>query len=257
MHSWSPGDIVEIADPARMEVRGGGRVTIYTHSGRYFVQVRIIDLRTIRAPIPGWLFQVILEDGTLHSSTLVEAPPAPGTVLEVVDASPRHRPLEGHVFMLSEATLARYRVLTITEGDPGQYEVLAVEHDPDKRARVEDLDDQGTELTVITQGSALAAPEIDSVTAYENTDETWRVEITFTTNDAEAYWVDIRALNGGTVFYASTRAEDEFGVIQIPSDYGPPEETYTIRIQTFTYDRLRNSGAGWHDPTPVDVGNPS
>lgn len=126
-----PGGILKVLDPEVADVR---------HSG--LIRLATVDQVTLDAPViiePGqeYLLSVVLPDKSVVDATVTNAP---GQADTLTLASPlASAPLPGAAWVLSyaEATPRYFRVLSNRETKPNLFEISAVEHDPNKYARVE------------------------------------------------------------------------------------------------------------------------
>lgn len=149
-----PGDIVKIADPAIIGTRRGGRVVSATTTS--VTMDAAVELPTGVS----FTLAVILDDGTLEEKTVSTASGQTVSTVTVSEAF-SSAPSPSAVFILAgdDAVPETFRVLGVAEIEPNIFEVTAVEHDPDKRARVEDglVLDNPAPTTILPSGT-LAAP---------------------------------------------------------------------------------------------------
>ena len=131
-----PGQIIKVADPARAGVRMGGRVISATTTA---VQ---LDAPVTLEPGSTYTLSTMRADLTVMTSTVTTAA---GTVSSVtVSPALPEAPAAGAIWVLASASVEaqQFRVLTVTEGEPGVFEVTALAHEPTKYAAVE----QGVKL---------------------------------------------------------------------------------------------------------------
>lgn len=126
-----PGQVIKIADPARAGVRLGGRVMSATTTAvtldapvtlvagqTYTLSVMRSDLTVMDAPVTGTAGTYT----TLALGTALAEAPAPGAMWVLTSAA-----VDAQLF----------RVLSVTETEPGLFDVTALEHDPSKYAAIE------------------------------------------------------------------------------------------------------------------------
>ena len=125
-----PGQIIKVADPSRSGTRLGGRIT------------SVVDTSTITidsAPeisITNFNFYTFKTDGSIQESTVAANSAGTNIVLNtpLVEA-----PTLGSIYILSSLSIESqlYRVITIKENSPTEYEITALLHNPDKYLNIE------------------------------------------------------------------------------------------------------------------------
>lgn len=131
-HDLSPGDLIDIADPAIQGRRTAGRLLgVSGTSITLDADVTIESGQTYE-------LRVVDSDGDLQTRDVVMAPGDHSVITVASSYSPE--PIVGGVWVLIASNLAprRWRVLTIEEDtDAGKYAITAVAHDQNKQARIE------------------------------------------------------------------------------------------------------------------------
>ena len=127
-----PGQVIKVADPARAGVRMGGRLAAATTTAL------TLDAPVTLAAGETYTLSTLKADGTLQESTVTTAA---GTV-SALTVSPAfsEAPAVGGLWVLAGTTVQAqlFRVITVTESGPSEFEVTALAHSPDKYAAVED-----------------------------------------------------------------------------------------------------------------------
>lgn len=127
-----PGQIVKVFDPAIADIRAGGRLTSATTT----------DV-TLDAPFEiefgqTYSIDIVMPDGTIETRDITNAT-GTHTVLSLDSALPSTPdPMTMWAITSSDIAPRLFRVITVKESSPTQYEVLAQLHDPNKYARVEE-----------------------------------------------------------------------------------------------------------------------
>lgn len=128
----SPGDIVEIADPAYAGVDFGGRLA----GGATTTTLRL-DRAVTLAAATVYSVSVVLPDGTIGVGAVTTSA---GTVTSLsVSPALASAPIRGAIWVLSSSALAprQFRIISRIENDKHLFEFTAVLHDPTKYARIE------------------------------------------------------------------------------------------------------------------------
>lgn len=124
-----PGHIIAITDPRKASMRMGGRIV--SHVGN------VVTLDQDFTLTGGVTYQIYLTmpDGQLALANVVNRP-GPG---QLTIAALGQQAMPGSVFVISASNLRpkTYRVLTVKEVSENIFSVSAMEHDPNKFARVE------------------------------------------------------------------------------------------------------------------------
>jgi len=141
------GTVINIADPMRAGVRRGGRIK----TGVSTTQIIVDDQNnTDLATTGSATLSVILSDGTLETKTISDITGATITVDSAFSSVPQTNSV--WVIENSSVELQTFRVVSVTEQELLNYQIVAVVHDPNKYAFVED-------------GTALPSRTITTLTA--------------------------------------------------------------------------------------------
>lgn len=126
-----PGQVIKIADPARAGVRLGGRVISATTT-----------TVTVDAPVTlqagqSYTLAVMRSDLSVMEATVTGSAGTYTTL--ALGAALAEAPAPGAMWVLTSAAVDAqlFRVLSVTESEPGMYEVTAIEHNPSKYASIE------------------------------------------------------------------------------------------------------------------------
>lgn len=131
-----PGDIIAISDPAKANIRAGGRIVAYNAAAK--------TVELDGNPVMGagtWSLMVTHADGTVTTTQIASlgtVNAAGHRVVTLVSALPKSV-LPGAMFVITGNNLVprKYRVISIAEEEPHLFKVTAMFHDPTKYARVE------------------------------------------------------------------------------------------------------------------------
>lgn len=186
-----PGELVEVLDETIAGFRMGGRVAAVVTGGTHTIT---LDAPFTFQPSTAYTLEVVLPtdapidpdndfdpdpDPDLNASRhpLLEklnVTVAPGVTTNVVtlDGLYSTTPLSGAMFALSEPTLepSQWRVISIKEKKRGaEYEINAVQHDPNKYRRIEeDIDLPPIDISNLPTGAIPAPSDLDCAeTLYE------------------------------------------------------------------------------------------
>jgi len=144
------GTVINIADPMRAGVRRGGRIK----TGVSTTQIIVDDQNnTDLASTDSATLSVILSDGTLETKTISDITGATITVDSAFSSVPQTNSV--WVIENTSVELQTFRVVSVTEQQLLNYQIVAVVHDPNKYAFVED-------------GTALPARTITTLTALKD-----------------------------------------------------------------------------------------
>ena len=127
------GTVINIADPMRAGVRRGGRIK----TGVSTTQIIVDDQNnTDLASTDSATLSVILSDGSLETKTISDITGATITV----DSAFSSVPQTNSVWVIENTSLElqTFRVVSVTEKELLNYQIVAVVHDPNKYAFVED-----------------------------------------------------------------------------------------------------------------------
>ena len=144
------GTVINIADPMRAGVRRGGRIK----TGVSTTQIIVDDQNNTDLATSGSAtLSVILSDGSLETKTISSVSGATITVDSAFSSVPQTNSV--WVIENTSVELQTFRVVSVTEQELLNYQIVAVVHDPNKYAFVED-------------GTALPARTITTLTALKN-----------------------------------------------------------------------------------------
>jgi len=144
------GTVINIADPMRAGVRRGGRIK----TGVSTTQIIVDDQNnTDLASTDSATLSVILSDGSLETKTISDITGATITVDSAFSSVPQTNSV--WVIENTSVELQTFRVVSVTEQELLNYQIVAVVHDPNKYAFVED-------------GTALPARTITTLTALKD-----------------------------------------------------------------------------------------
>lgn len=144
-----PGQIIKVADPARAGVRLGGRLRAATAASVTLdapvtLQAgQTYTLSCLRADMS--VMETTVTTGAGTTSTLALSPALP------------EAPAVGSIWVLTSASVDAqlFRVISVTEYEPGQFEVTALAHEPSKYGAIE----QGLKLQTRTISVLKAKPD--------------------------------------------------------------------------------------------------
>lgn len=146
-----PGNIIDIYDPVRANVRLGGRVTAVDGS------LITLDKPLVIAPAGTATFSFIGDDGSLVTREVI----SDGVTAypQIILSGTGTMPSPGSVFGIQTTGVysQQFRIISISESDRHKYEITAVAHNANKYAYVED----GlvlSERPIRWDGGPLAAP---------------------------------------------------------------------------------------------------
>jgi len=144
------GTVINIADPMRAGVRRGGRIK----TGVSTTQIIVDDQNnTDLATTGSATLSVILSDGSLETKTISSVSGATITVSSAFSSVPQTNSV--WVIENTSVELQTFRVVSVTEQELLNYQIVAVVHDPNKYAFVED-------------GTALPTRTITTLTALKD-----------------------------------------------------------------------------------------
>ena len=144
------GTVINIADPMRAGVRRGGRIK----TGVSTTQIIVDDQNNTDLPsTDSATLSVILSDGTLETKTISSVSGATITVDSAFSSVPQANSV--WVIENTSVELQTFRVVSVTEQELLNYQIVAVVHDPNKYAFVED-------------GTALPSRTITTLTALKD-----------------------------------------------------------------------------------------
>lgn len=130
-----PAEVVELADPDFSGVAAiGGRIASY--SSPTVTLDREVTLDPVNAP---YTLEAMLPDGVFEEVSIV-VPVEPTTTDTITIATPYTTdPLDGAVWGLESnaVKLQKFRITSVKEVSPAEYEMTGVKHDPGKYARIE------------------------------------------------------------------------------------------------------------------------
>jgi len=127
------GTVINIADPMRAGVRRGGRIK----TGVSTTQIIVDDQNNTDLPsTDSATLSVILSDGSLETKTISDVTNATITVDSAFSSVPQTNSV--WVIENTSVELQTFRVVSVTEQELLNYQIVAVVHDPNKYAFVED-----------------------------------------------------------------------------------------------------------------------
>jgi len=188
------GTVINIADPMRAGVRRGGRVK----TGVSTTQIIIDDQNnTDLASTDSATLSVILSDGTLETKTISDITGATITVDSAFSSVPQTNSV--WVIENTSVELQTFRVVSVTEQQLLNYQIVAVVHDPNKYAFVED-------------GTALPARTITTLTALKDAPSSLQgtEQIVVLNNRAVSkLFIQWQPVNGVTEYMVQYRFQNE------------------------------------------------
>lgn len=123
-----PGQVIEVADPARGGARRGGRLVSAT------TDTITVD-NPVDLPASGGTVSVLLKDGTLETRTLGSRTGATLNLTPALSSAPGANAV--WVYSGGGVQTTLWRVLTVQEQDGARYSVTALSYNPSKYAYVE------------------------------------------------------------------------------------------------------------------------
>ena len=220
------GTVINIADPMRAGVRRGGRIK----TGVSTTQIIVDDQNnTDLATTGSATLSVILSDGTLETKTISDITGATITVDSAFSSVPQTNSV--WVIENTSVELQTFRVVSVTEQELLNYQIVAVVHDPNKYAFVED-------------GTALPARTITTLTALKDAPSSLQgtEQIVVLNNRAVSkLFIQWQPVNGVTEYMVQYRFQNENFISEriTRSDFTIFETlngTYEVRV--FSYNAL-------------------
>jgi len=220
------GTVINIADPMRAGVRRGGRIK----TGVSTTQIIVDDQNnTDLASSDSATLSVILSDGTLETKTISTISGATITVDSAFSSVPQTNSV--WVIENTSVELQTFRVVSVTEQELLNYQIVAVVHDPNKYAFVED-------------GSALPTRTITTLTALKDAPSSLQgtEQIVVLNNRAVSkLFIQWQPVNGVTEYMVQYRFQNENFISEriSRSDFTIFETlngTYEVRV--FSYNAL-------------------
>lgn len=126
-----PGGILKVLDPEVADVRHSGAVKSASES-----QV-VLDAPVTLEPGEAYLLSVVLPDGSVVDAEVANAPGATDVLILAAPLAAAPLPNAMWTLSYSGAEPRYFRTISNRETKPHLYEISAVEHDPNKYARVE------------------------------------------------------------------------------------------------------------------------
>lgn len=223
-----PGEIIEISDPRRAQVLMSGRIT-----GKSSTR---IDLDTDFEPQVGasYTIRVQMADGTLESHDVLQTYPLEKRRLRVASFANEVLPDASYIITGTDVKPRSYRILSVDETDNEMFTVTALQHDPDKYARVE----QGIKFepipytrdqNIISAPTGLVADEVTFNAPGGASTEvafSWRAPVGV---PVRGYIVQINTPSDGTTRLAETTQNTVTYVAPEPGIY-----TFTVQAVSFT-----------------------
>ena len=220
------GTVINIADPMRAGVRRGGRIKTGVSTTQIIVDDQNnTDLATSGSATLG----VILSDGTLETKTISDITGATITVDSAFSSVPQANSV--WVIENTSVELQTFRVVSVTEQELLNYQIVAVVHDPNKYAFVED-------------GTALPARTITTLTALKDAPSSLQgtEQIVVLNNRAVSkLFIQWQPVSGVTEYMVQYRFQNENFISEriTRSDFTIFETlngTYEVRV--FSYNAL-------------------
>ena len=220
------GTVINIADPMRAGVRRGGRIK----TGVSTTQIIVDDQNnTDLASTDSATLSVILSDGSLETKTISDITGATITVDSAFSSVPQTNSV--WVIENTSVELQTFRVVSVTEKELLNYQIVAVVHDPNKYAFVED-------------GTALPARTITTLTALKDAPSSLQgtEQIVVLNNRAVSkLFIQWQPISGVTEYMVQYRFQNENFISEriTRSDFTIFETlngTYEVRV--FSYNAL-------------------
>ena len=220
------GTVINIADPMRAGVRRGGRIKTGVSSTQIIVDD---ENNTDLASTDSATLSVILSDGTLETKTISDITGATITVDSAFSSVPQTNSV--WVIENTSVELQTFRVVSVTEQELLNYQIVAVVHDPNKYAFVED-------------GTALPARTITTLTALKDAPNSLQgtEQIVVLNNRAVSkLFIQWQPVSGVTEYMVQYRFQNENFISEriTRSDFTIFETlngTYEVRV--FSYNAL-------------------
>ena len=220
------GTVINIADPMRAGVRRGGRIK----TGVSTTQIIVDDQNNTDLATSGSAtLSVILSDGSLETKTISSVSGATITVDSAFSSVPQTNSV--WVIENTSVELQTFRVVSVTEQQLLNYQIVAVVHDPNKYAFVED-------------GTALPARTITTLTALKDAPSSLQgtEQIVVLNNRAVSkLFIQWQPVSGVTEYMVQYRFQNENFISEriTRSDFTIFETlngTYEVRV--FSYNAL-------------------
>jgi len=236
------GTVINIADPMRAGVRRGGRIK----TGVSTTQIIVDDQNNTDLATSGSAtLSVILSDGTLETKTISDITGATITVDSAFSSVPQSNSV--WVIENTSVELQTFRVVSVTEQELLNYQIVAVVHDPNKYAFVED-------------GTALPARTITTLTALKDAPSSLQgtEQIVVLNNRAVSkLFIQWQPVSGVTEYMIQYRFQNENFISEriTRSDFTIFETlngTYEVRV--FSYNALRKPSTNPATTTFTTVG---
>jgi len=220
------GTVINIADPMRAGVRRGGRIK----TGVSTTQIIVDDQNnTDLASTGSATLSVILSDGSLETKTISSVSGATITVDSAFSSVPQANSV--WVIENTSVELQTFRVVSVTEQELLNYQIVAVVHDPNKYAFVED----GTSLPVRTITTLTALK--DAPSSLQGTEQI----VVLNNRAVSKLFIQWQPVNGVTEYMVQYRFQNENFISEriTRSDFTIFETlngTYEVRV--FSYNAL-------------------
>ena len=220
------GTVINIADPMRAGVRRGGRIK----TGVSTTQIIVDDQNNTDLPsTDSATLSVILSDGSLETKTISSVSGATITVDSAFSSVPQTNSV--WVIENTSVELQTFRVVSVTEQELLNYQIVAVVHDANKYAFVED-------------GTALLARTITTLTALKDAPSSLQgtEQIVVLNNRAVSkLFIQWQPVSGVTEYMVQYRFQNENFISEriTRSDFTIFETlngTYEVRV--FSYNAL-------------------
>jgi len=220
------GTVINIADPMRAGVRRGGRIK----TGVSTTQIIVDDQNNTDLATSGSAtLSVILSDGSLETKTISDITGATITVDSAFSSVPQTNSV--WVIENTSVELQTFRVVSVTEQELLNYQIVAVVHDPNKYAFVED----GTALPTRTITTLTALK--DAPSGLQGTEQI----VVLNNRAVSKLFIQWQPVNGVTEYMVQYRFQNENFISEriTRSDFTIFETlngTYEVRV--FSYNAL-------------------
>ena len=232
------GTVINIADPMRAGVRRGGRIK----TGVSTTQIIVDDQNnTDLATTGSATLSVILSDGSLETKTISSVSGATITVSSAFSSVPQTNSV--WVIENTSVQLQTFRVVSVTEQELLNYQIVAIVHNPDKYSFVEN-------------GTALPTRTITTLTALKDAPSNLQASekiVVLNNRAVSKLFIQWQPVSGVTEYLVQYRFQDENFISErvTRSDFTIFETlkgVYEIRI--FSFNAL---GKPSHTPNTVSI----
>lgn len=130
----TPGVIIKVADQVRAGQRLGGRIASAT-TGSITIDSPLVDGNGAAVNAVGATISVVTMNGAVQTTTISAQTGNTLTLATSLPSAPQNNAL--WIIELPTISAQLFRVVQITEAEPGQYEITAVAHNPSKYGYIE------------------------------------------------------------------------------------------------------------------------